>query len=118
MDIQIFIDKVPVEGGQGKGAGLIMGKNILKIERLRVEVGGKEILTDFSLTVKPGETHAIMGPNGSGWLDFGSFGSSRWPGNRDIHHRAGWNWRGHAGPGGLHVQGERISMIHFTGRLD
>ncbi|MEI6596705.1 MAG: trigger factor [bacterium] len=27
MDIQIFIDKVPVEGGQGKGAGLIIGKN-------------------------------------------------------------------------------------------
>lgn len=31
-----------------------------------MEVGGKEILKDFSLTVKPGETHAIMGPNGSG----------------------------------------------------
>ncbi len=26
-DIGIFIDKVPVEGGQGKGAGLIIGKN-------------------------------------------------------------------------------------------
>lgn len=26
-DIGIFIDKVPVEGGQGKGAGLIVGKN-------------------------------------------------------------------------------------------
>lgn len=43
-----------------------MSKNVLKIEGLRVEVGGKEILKDFSLTVKPGETHAIMGPNGSG----------------------------------------------------
>jgi len=29
MDIQIFIDKVPVEGGQGKGAGLIVGKNYI-----------------------------------------------------------------------------------------
>lgn len=28
-DIQIFIDKVPVEGGQGKGAGLIIGKNYI-----------------------------------------------------------------------------------------
>jgi len=27
MDIAIFIDKVPVEGGQGKGAGIIIGKN-------------------------------------------------------------------------------------------
>ncbi|MDP2736657.1 MAG: trigger factor [bacterium] len=26
-DIAIFIDKVPVEGGQGKGAGLVIGKN-------------------------------------------------------------------------------------------
>ncbi|MFA6306471.1 MAG: trigger factor [Patescibacteria group bacterium] len=29
MDIGIFIDKVPVEGGQGKGAGLIVGKNYI-----------------------------------------------------------------------------------------
>ncbi len=29
MDIEIFIDKVPVEGGQGKGAGLIVGKNYI-----------------------------------------------------------------------------------------
>jgi len=29
MDIEIFIDKVPVEGGQGKGAGLIIGKNYI-----------------------------------------------------------------------------------------
>jgi len=27
MDIKIFIDKVPVEGGQGKGAGLVIGKD-------------------------------------------------------------------------------------------
>jgi len=29
MDIEIFIDKIPVEGGQGKGAGLIIGKNYI-----------------------------------------------------------------------------------------
>jgi trigger factor len=29
LDIEIFIDKVPVEGGQGKGAGLIIGKNYI-----------------------------------------------------------------------------------------
>lgn len=28
-DIEIFVDKVPVEGGQGKGAGLIIGKNYI-----------------------------------------------------------------------------------------
>ncbi len=29
MDIEIFLDKVPVEGGQGRGAGAIMGKNYI-----------------------------------------------------------------------------------------
>lgn len=38
----------------------------LKIENLFVEVEGKQILKDFSLTIKSGETHAIMGPNGTG----------------------------------------------------
>ncbi|OGF30344.1 trigger factor [Candidatus Falkowbacteria bacterium RIFCSPLOWO2_12_FULL_45_13] len=27
LDIEIFLDKIPVEGGQGKGASVIMGKN-------------------------------------------------------------------------------------------
>ena len=38
----------------------------LIIENLRVEVGEKEVLKDFSLTMRSGEVHAIMGPNGSG----------------------------------------------------
>ncbi|MBU0721858.1 trigger factor [Patescibacteria group bacterium] len=29
MDIGIFIDKVPIEGGQGKGVGLIIGQNYI-----------------------------------------------------------------------------------------
>jgi len=39
---------------------------MLKIEKLKVAVEGKEILHGLDLHVKAGEIHAIMGPNGSG----------------------------------------------------
>ena len=40
--------------------------HILKIENLCVSVENKKILNDFNLTIKSGEIHAIMGPNGTG----------------------------------------------------
>ncbi|WP_374547108.1 Fe-S cluster assembly ATPase SufC [Rhodoblastus sp.] len=39
---------------------------MLEIKNLHVNVHGKEILKGLSLTVPPGEVHAIMGPNGAG----------------------------------------------------
>jgi Fe-S cluster assembly ATP-binding protein len=39
---------------------------LLKIKNLHASVGGKEILKGISLTINKGETHAIMGPNGTG----------------------------------------------------
>jgi Fe-S cluster assembly ATP-binding protein len=39
---------------------------MLKIEDLRVEIEGNEILKGINLEVKQGEVHAVMGPNGSG----------------------------------------------------
>ena len=39
---------------------------MLEIRNLQVKVADKVILNDFSLTIKDGEVHAIMGPNGTG----------------------------------------------------
>jgi Fe-S cluster assembly ATP-binding protein len=37
----------------------------LKIENLHVQAEDKKILKGLDLTVRPGEVHALMGPNGS-----------------------------------------------------
>lgn len=39
---------------------------LLKIEDLHVEINGKEIVKGLNLEVNAGETHAVMGPNGTG----------------------------------------------------
>jgi Fe-S cluster assembly ATP-binding protein len=40
--------------------------SMLEIRDLKARIGDTEILTGLTLTVNPGEVHAIMGPNGSG----------------------------------------------------
>jgi len=38
----------------------------MSIKNLNVGIAEKQILKDFNLEIKPGEIHAIMGPNGTG----------------------------------------------------
>ena len=39
---------------------------LLEIKNLHISIGDKAIVKGFNLTIKPGEVHAIMGPNGTG----------------------------------------------------
>lgn len=39
---------------------------MLNIQKVTIKVNNKEILKDFSLKIKDGETHVLMGPNGVG----------------------------------------------------
>lgn len=40
--------------------------SLLEIKNLHISIGDKAIVKGFNLTIKPGEVHAIMGPNGTG----------------------------------------------------
>ena len=43
-----------------------MKKELLKIKNLKVSVAQKEILHGVNLSIREGETHVLMGPNGTG----------------------------------------------------
>ena len=41
---------------------------LLEIKGLHASVGEKEILKGIDLTIRKGEIHAVMGPNGAGGI--------------------------------------------------
>ena len=43
-----------------------MAEHILQVEGLTARVEDKVILHEVGLTIKKGETHVLMGPNGAG----------------------------------------------------
>ena len=49
-------------------------KELLNVKDLVVDVEEKEILHGVNLTIRPGETHVLMGPNGTGKSTLGKSG--------------------------------------------
>ena len=41
-------------------------QEVLKVERLGITFGGLQAVSDFNLTIQPGELVGLIGPNGAG----------------------------------------------------
>ena len=66
-----------------------MGKNLLTVKDLKVNVEEKEILHGVNLTIGKGETHVLLGPNGTGKSTLGNtlLGNPKYNVTRKKNHR-------------------------------
>ena len=53
-------------GQQGLDRAPVMTTELLRLDGVGVRLGGREILRDVSLTIRPGEFTGLIGPNGAG----------------------------------------------------
>jgi ABC-type branched-subunit amino acid transport system ATPase component len=59
-------DREELGAPRGGAAGGVTTAPQLVVDRLSVHFGGVVAVDDFSMEVRPGETHGVIGPNGAG----------------------------------------------------